>query len=210
MEVFLEDRVIFIIEVVATMAFAISGIRLAAAKDFDWFGAYAVGLITAVGGGTLRDLLLYAPIFWMSNMLYISVTGISMFIVVIFRKNLVKLNHTFFTFDTIGLALYVIIGIQKSIMLGHPMWVAIIMGTISGSFGGVLRDILLNETPLMFRKDVYATACIAGGIMYWLADLIGLGVVFQQIICFITIVVIRFLAITFNLSIPTMTINKKK
>ncbi|MFI3239374.1 MAG: trimeric intracellular cation channel family protein [Bacteroidales bacterium] len=209
MEVFLEDRVIFIIEVVATMAFAISGIRLAAAKDFDWFGAYAVGLITAVGGGTLRDLLLYAPIFWMSNTLYILVTGISMFIVVLFRKNLVKLDHTFFTFDTIGLALYVVIGMQKSIMLGHPIWVAIIMGTISGGFGGVLRDILLNETPLMFRKDVYATACIAGGVMYWLSGLIGLGLVFQQIICFLTIVIIRFLAITFDLSIPVMTINKK-
>ncbi|MFI3239375.1 MAG: trimeric intracellular cation channel family protein [Bacteroidales bacterium] len=208
MEVFLEDRVIFIIEVVATMAFAISGIRLAAAKDFDWFGAYTVGLITAIGGGTLRDVLLDTPVFWMSNTLYISVTGISMLVVVLFRKNLVRLDNTFFTFDTIGLALYVVIGVQKSVMLGHPMWVAIILGTITGTVGSVLRDILINEPPLMFRKDIYATACIAGGMMYWLAGLMSLGLAFQQILCFVTVVVIRFLALIYNWSMPTMPINE--
>ena len=146
---------LLIIEIIGTVAFAISGIRLAAAKDFDWFGAYVVGLVTAIGGGTLRDILLDATPFWMGNPWYVSVTGLSLLYVILFRKLLVKLNSTFFFFDTIGLALFVVIGIQKTLLFDYPMWVAIIMGTITGALGGVIRDILINEEPLIFRKDVY-------------------------------------------------------
>ena len=140
---------LLVIEIIGTIAFAISGIRLAAAKRFDWFGAYVVGLVTAIGGGTLRDILLDAPPFWMVNSWYVSVTGLSLLWVILFRKQLVRLNSTFFIFDTIGLGLFVVIGIQKTLMFGYPMWVAIIMGTITGALGGVIRDILINEVPLI-------------------------------------------------------------
>ena len=132
--------VLLIIEVIGTIAFAISGIRLAAAKEFDWFGAYTIGLVTAIGGGTLRDVLLDIPVFWMQTPLYLLVTGLSLALVIIFRKALVRFNRTLFIFDAIGLALFVVIGIQKTIDVGLPMWVAIAMGTITGSFVGEAFD----------------------------------------------------------------------
>ena len=195
---------LLIIEIIGTVAFAISGIRLAAAKDFDWFGAYVVGLVTAIGGGTLRDILPDATPFWMGNPWYVSVTGLSLLYVILFRKLLVKLNSTFFFFDTIGLALFVVIGIQKTLLFDYPMWVAIIMGTITGALGGVIRDILINEEPLIFRKDVYATACIAGGLVYWFAMLLDLPAEIQAIACATTVIAIRLLAAKYNWYIPVL------
>lgn len=195
---------LLIIEIVGTIAFAISGIRLAAAKKFDWFGAYVVGLVTAIGGGTLRDILLDATPFWMVNGWYVAVTGLSLLYVILFRRQLVKLNSTFFFFDTIGLALFVVIGIQKTLVFDYPMWVAIIMGTVTGALGGVIRDILINEEPLIFRKDVYATACIAGGLVYWFAMLLGFTEEIQQIACAATVITIRLLAAKYDWSIPAL------
>ena len=157
-----------IIEILGTLAFAISGIRLASAKRFDWFGAYVVGLITAIGGGTIRDLLLDTTAFWMLNSIYLTVTAVALLLVIIFGRYLIRLNNTFFIFDTIGLALFVVVGIQKTIAADFPFWIAIIMGTITGAAGGVLRDILINEVPLIFRKEIYAMACVFGGIVYWI------------------------------------------
>lgn len=195
---------LLIVEVIGTLAFAISGIRLAAAKSFDWFGAYTVGLVTAIGGGTIRDLLLNATPFWMENVWYLGVTGLSLLIVITLSRYLVKLNQTFFIFDTIGLALFVVIGIQKTIAFGFPMWVAIIMGTITGAVGGVIRDIFINEEPLIFRKDVYATACIAGGFVYWMIQAIGGTLILQQSLCGATVIILRLLASRYNWSIPTL------
>ena len=200
----MESTLLLIIEIVGTIAFAISGIRLAAAKKFDWFGAYIVGLVTAIGGGTLRDILLDTTPFWMENGWYLAVTGISLAYVIMFRKQLVRLNSTFFFFDTIGLALFVVIGIQKTIAFGYPMWVAVVMGTITGAFGGVVRDILINEVPLIFRKDVYGTACIAGGLIYWRMIITGASPVIQQLTCAATVILIRLLAVKYNWSIPVL------
>lgn len=200
----MESTLLLIIEIVGTIAFAISGIRLAAAKKFDWFGAYIVGLVTAIGGGTLRDILLDTTPFWMENGWYLAVTGISLAYVILFRKQLVRLNSTFFFFDTIGLALFVVIGIQKTIAFGYPMWVAVVMGTITGAFGGVVRDILINEVPLIFRKDVYGTACIAGGLIYWIMIITGASPVIQQLTCAATVILIRLLAVKYNWSIPVL------
>lgn len=200
----MDDLFLLIVEIVGTVAFAISGIRLAAAKNFDWFGAYAVGLVTAIGGGTLRDLMLNTTPFWMLNGWYLGVTGLSLLTVILLKKYLVRLNQTFFVFDTVGLALFVLIGIQKSLEFGYPMWVAIFMGTITGAFGGVLRDILINEEPLIFRKDVYGTACIAGGLVYWGIMLVGGNEMLQQIMCAATVVVLRILAAHYNWSIPIL------
>ena len=200
----MESTLLLIIEIVGTIAFAISGIRLAAAKKFDWFGAYIVGLVTAIGGGTLRDILLDTTPFWMENGWYLAVTGISLAYVIMFRKQLVRLNSTFFFFDTIGIALFVVIGIQKTIAFGYPMWVAVVMGTITGAFGGVVRDILINEVPLIFRKDVYGTACIAGGLIYWIMIITGASPVIQQLTCAATVILIRLLAVKYNWSIPVL------
>lgn len=194
----------FIIEVIGTVAFAISGIRMAAAKHFDWFGAYTVGLVTAIGGGTVRDVLLDIPVFWMQTWWYIAVTGLSLAVVILFKRLLVSHNRLLFIFDTIGLALFVVIGIQKSLALDYPMWVAIIMGIITGAIGGVVRDILINQEPLLFRKDIYATACLAGGAIYWVIDWCNGSEYLAQIACAAAVIAVRILAVHYSWSLPIL------
>ena len=125
-----------------TFAFAISGIRLAAARRFDWFGAYVVGVVTAVGGGTVRDILLNVPPFWMLRPSYLFISMLALIFTIVFRKYVVRLNHTVFIFDTVGIGLFTIVGVAKTFECGYAWWLAIAMGTITGSFGGMIRDIL--------------------------------------------------------------------
>ena len=193
-----------IIEIIGTLAFAISGIRFASAKQFDWFGAYVVGLVTAIGGGTLRDLLLNLPPFWMQNSIYLTVTGIALVAVIVFGKFLIRLQNTFFVFDSIGLALFVVVGIQKSLAVGYPFWVAIVMGTITGAFGGIIRDILINEEPLIFRKDIYALACIVGGIFYWGCYTLQLPDEITQSIAAASVILTRFAAVKYHWGLPVL------
>ncbi len=198
----MEETFLFVIEVLGTVAFAISGIRLAATKGFDWFGAYTVGLVTAIGGGTLRDLLLDIPVFWMQTSWYLVVTGISLATVIVFRSLLVSRDRILFVFDSIGLALFCVIGIQKTLAAGYPMWVATAMGVITGAFGGVIRDILINDEPIIFQKDIYATACLAGGLVYWLMMEAGAEAAWQQISCAIMVIGLRIASLKYNLQLP--------
>lgn len=193
-----------LIDYAGTFAFAISGIRLASAKQFDWFGAYVVGLVTAIGGGTTRDLLLNVTPFWMLQPSYLVVTAVALLFVIFFGKNLIRLNNTFFIFDTIGLGLFVVVGIEKTISFGFPFWVVIIMGMITGSVGGIIRDILINEVPLIFRKDVYALACVLGGIVYYLLNLIGLAPQIVQLGALCSVIVMRVLAVKYHIGLPVL------
>lgn len=187
-----------------TFAFAISGIRLASAKQFDWFGAYVVGLVTAVGGGTLRDILLNATPFWMEQPSYLIISALALLYVIVFKKYLIRLNNTLFTFDAIGLGLFVVVGISKTLAFGFPMWVAIVMGTITGSFGGMTRDILINEEPLVFRKDIYALACVFGGIVYYFCILLDIGDSLTQLLAAISVFVVRVVAVKYHISVPVL------
>ncbi|MDR1403111.1 MAG: trimeric intracellular cation channel family protein [Tannerellaceae bacterium] len=187
-----------------TFAFAISGIRLASAKQFDWFGAYVVGVVTAVGGGTVRDILLNDTPFWMTQPSYLIVSGFALLFVIIFKKYVIKLNNTFFIFDAIGLGLFVIVGIVKTLDFGFPIWVAIVMGTITGSFGGMIRDILINEVPLVLRKDIYALACVFGGIAYWGCLQFALPSALSQFISAVTVFSVRILAVKYHISVPVL------
>ena len=200
----MEITLAFILEVIGTVAAAISGIRLAATKKFDWFGAYTVGLVTAIGGGTLRDLLLDIPVFWMQTWWYLGVTALSLLTVVAFKSFLVKQDRILFIFDSIGLALFCVIGIHKTLAIDYPMCVATVMGIVTGAFGGVIRDILINEEPLVFRKDIYATACLAGATVYWILLETGCDVTTQQLSCAATIIGLRFLTLRYNLSLPVL------
>ena len=195
---------LYIVEIIGTFAFAISGIRMAARKRFDLFGAYVVGLVTAIGGGTLRDLLLDVTPFWMGDSIYLIVTAVALLLVIVLRKNILRFENTFFIFDTIGLALFVVVGIQKSHDLGFPFWVAVIMGTLTGAFGGILRDILVNEEPLIFRKDIYASACIFGGIVYWISIRMGVNDIVTQILAAAGVIATRIMAVRFKWTLPTL------
>lgn len=185
-----------------TFAFAISGIRLAAALRFDWFGAYVVGVVTAVGGGTVRDILLNVPPFWMLQPSYLFISMLALIFTIVFRKYVVRLNHTVFIFDTVGIGLFTIVGVAKTFECGYAWWLAIAMGTITGSFGGMIRDILINQTPLIFRKDIYAMACLIGGAVYVGLMYTTLPIEIIQFIAAFIVVAVRFVSVKYHISIP--------
>ena len=193
-----------IIEFLGTFAFAISGIRHAAAKNFDWFGGYVCGIAVAIGGGTIRDVMLGTTPFWMTSPFYMLCTALALLFVVTFARSIEPLKNAWFVFDTLGLALFTIAGIQKSVMLGQPYWVAIIMGCITGSAGGVIRDVLLNNEPVIFRKEIYAMASVLGGLVYWLVIHIDNSVELAATVSFGVTCTIRALAVKYHLSLPKL------
>ncbi|MBO8479162.1 MAG: trimeric intracellular cation channel family protein [Bacteroidetes bacterium] len=193
---------ITIIDYLGTFAFAISGIRLAAAKSFDLFGAYVVGFVTAVGGGTLRDLMLDVTPFWMEQPSYVIITALALVFVAIFRKQVVRLDNTFFIFDAIGIGLFTVVGVEKSIAAGYPVWVNIIMGAITGAAGGMFRDIFINEVPLIFRKDIYALACVGGGVAYYICLWLGCSHIVVQVTAAVAVILIRVLSVKFGICLP--------
>ena len=177
---------------------------MASGKQIDWFGAYIIGLVTAIGGGTLRDVLLDVTPFWMLDVKYIITTGLALVAILMFGDKLFKLGSTLFLFDTIGLGLFTIVGITKSIDAGLPFWVCIIMGTITGSVGGVVRDVLLNEVPLIFRKDIYALACVAGGGVYFICNYFTFYTDVTALVAALTVIVFRLLAVKFHIHLPQL------
>lgn len=193
-----------IIEFLGTFAFAISGIRHAAEKTFDWFGGYVCGIAVAIGGGTIRDVMLGTTPFWMTSPFYMLCTAFALLVVVVFSRWIERLQNAWFVFDTLGLALFTIAGIQKSIAFGQPYWVAIIMGCITGAAGGVIRDIMLNKEPVIFHKEIYAMASVIGGLAYWLPMHLGQSVELSVIISFCVTCLIRFLAVRYHLSLPKL------
>ena len=193
-----------IIEILGTLAFAISGIRHAAAKHFDWFGGFVCGFAVAIGGGTLRDVMLGLPPFWMTSPLYIVCTIVAQIFVISFSRMLRRLDNAWFFFDTLGLASFTITGIQKTIECGYPFWVAIIMGCITGAAGGVIRDVLLNKTPVVLRKEIYAMASIVGGLLYWVLTDMNVNMAITGVATFVFIVTIRILAVKYHISLPVL------
>ena len=195
---------ITLVDYIGTFVFAISGIRLAAAKQFDWFGAFVIGLVTAVGGGTIRDVLLNNTPFWMLEFNYMMITASALIIVIIFGKKLIHFYETIYIFDAIGLGLFTVVGIEKSIQAGFPMWVSIFMGTITGAAGGVLRDILINEEPLIFRKDIYAIACIIGGFVFFGCEYFNSPHELTIALTSLSIIAIRVVAVKYHINLPTL------
>lgn len=193
-----------IIELLGTFAFAISGIRHAAAKHFDWFGGYVCGVAVAIGGGTIRDVMLGVTPFWMTAPVYLICTAVALGVVILFAKYMEFLSNTWFVFDTLGLALFTIVGIQKSIACGQPFWVAIIMGCITGAAGGVIRDVLLNNEPVIFRKEIYAMASVLGGLTYWALLELDMPLMVIVTASFFVTCAIRFLAVRYHLSLPVL------
>ena len=200
----LYSTVMKIIEVLGTFTFVVSGIRQASAKHFDWFGGFVCGIAVAIGGGTIRDVMLGVTPFWMTSSLYMSCAVLALLFTVVFSRSLKKLDNAWFVFDTLGLGLFTVAGIQKTLECGHPFWVAIIMGCITGSAGGVMRDVFLNNIPVIFQKEIYATACVAGGFIYWGLALLNLSVTWMAAITFVVVCSIRFLAVKYHITFPTL------
>ena len=203
-----------LLDLTGTFSFAISGIRLASGKQVDWFGAYLVGLATAIGGGTVRDLLLDVTPFWMLDGKYFLATGAALLATLLFKDKIFRWSNTLFLFDAIGLGLFTIVGISKSIAAGLPFWVCIVMGTITGSVGGVIRDVLLNEVPLLLRKDIYALACVAGGVVYFVCIYLHLSMNLTELIAALVVILVRVISLKFHIHLPILnsikTSNNKK
>lgn len=193
-----------LLDLIGTFVFAISGIRLASRKQIDWFGAYIIGLVTAIGGGTARDLLLDTTPFWMLDSKYFITTGIALLTTILFKDKLFKWGNTLFLFDAIGLGLFTIVGISKSVDAGFPFWVCILMGAITGSLGGVIRDVLLNEVPLLLRKDIYALACVTGGIVYFICIHFSIPVTVIELIAAFVVILVRLVAVKFHIHLPVL------
>lgn len=193
-----------LIEFVGTFAFALSGVRLASAKQFDIFGAWIVGMATAIGGGTMRDIMLGVNPFWMTNSSYFICCALAVLSVMFLGKFLIRVNNTWFIFDTIGLALFNVIGIEKTLNMGFPYWTAITMGSITGAAGGVIRDVFINEVPLIFRKEIYALACVAGGVVYATCHYMGLSLEINAMLSIASVVVIRMLAVRYQWRLPVL------
>lgn len=193
---------ITILEYVGVFVFAISGIRMSATKFFDWFGGFVVGFVTAVAGGTMRDLLLGTKVFWLESPSYFLITIISLVAVLLFRKLIVKLDYTFFIFDSIGLGLFVIVGFEKALYFDQPYWIACVMGVTTGILGGIVRDIFINELPVIFRREIYALACFAGCISFIILDVLNCPKMITELFSASVVIMIRFLAVKYKWKIP--------
>ena len=192
-----------LIDILGTFSFAVSGAFFAMEKKLDPFGVLILSFVTAIGGGTLRDIMIgNLPVGWLRDetatvVIFIGAIG-SMF----FGQWLKKINTTLFLFDALGLGLFTIIGIQKAMELNFSLGVCVALGTITASFGGVIRDVLLNNVPLVFRKEIYALASIIGGLIYYLLTKTALNDDAAKIICILLIFGIRLLAVKYKLSLP--------
>jgi len=194
---------LFVIDILGTFSFAVSGAFLAMQKKLDPFGVLVMSFVTAIGGGTLRDMMIgNLPVSWLGSASTPLVIFIAAIMSMLFGRLLRQLNTALFLFDALGLGLFTIIGIELGIARHFGVGVCIALGTITACFGGVIRDVLLNDVPLLFRKEIYAMACIAGGGIYFLSRNINLDSDIAKIICIVIIFAIRVVAVRYKLSLP--------
>lgn len=195
----------YLLDILGTMAFAISGVLTALNKKMDPFGVFVIAFVTAVGGGTLRDVLIgRTPVGWMLDLNYVYMIITGFFLALIFRKKLDKFRTSLFLFDTIGLGVFTLIGLEKGIAIGlHPV-ICVALGTMTACFGGVIRDILCNDIPVIFRKEIYATICMIGGFVFFILRKLN---VTEDVVYLSTsgiIILIRLLAVKFRWSLPAV------
>lgn len=195
----------FAIDILGTIAFAISGVLVAMEKKLDLFGVLIIAFVTAVGGGTLRDMLIgNTPVVWMRESVYIFTILGTVIFAILFVNQLKYLRKTLFLFDTIGIGLFTMVGIEKGLSAELMPIICIILGTITASFGGVIRDILCNEIPVIFHKEIYATACILGGISYFLLIQLPIDGAYAYIVAILIIILVRILAVKFHIALPSI------
>ncbi|MEW5676010.1 trimeric intracellular cation channel family protein [Flavobacterium enshiense] len=194
-----------LLDILGTMAFAVSGALTAMNKKLDPFGVFIIAFVTSVGGGTLRDVLIgRTPVGWMLNLNYVYVIILGYFLAVIFRKKLDRFRTSMFLFDTIGLGVFTLIGLEKGLEINlHPV-ICIALGTMTACFGGVTRDILCNEIPVIFRKEIYATICIVGGAFFFLMKALNLPQDLLYLLTSLLIIAIRLMAVIFHWSLPAL------
>lgn len=187
---------IYTLDILGTLVFAISGALAAIDKKFDLVGTLILSLVTAVGGGTLRDILIgQTPVAWMKDLNYLWLIFLALTLTYFFKDHILKLRKSMFLFDTIGIGLFTILGLQKTLNIGLSPVIAVLMGAVSAVFGGVIRDVLSNEVPLIFRKEIYASACVVGGIVFLILEEIFTVTQINMIISISVVFLIRYFAV---------------
>lgn len=194
-----------LLDIIGTLAFAMSGAVTAMNKKLDPFGVFIIAFVTAVGGGTLRDIMIGStPVGWMLDLNYVYVIIVGYVLAIIFRKKFDHLRKSLFLFDTIGLGVFTLIGLEKGINVGlHPV-ICIALGTMTACFGGVIRDILCTEIPIIFRREIYATICILGGIVFFVLRKLNLESDVLYLTTSLVIISVRLMAVKFKWYLPTL------
>ena len=194
-----------LIDILGTISFAVSGVFAAMQKKLDLFGVLVIAFITAAGGGTLRDMLLGdLPVSWMRNLIYPVLIIVTTVVTILFRKIVGNFQATLLLFDSLGLGFFTVFGLQKGIAFDLHPGICIALGTITGCFGGVIRDISLGSIPLIFQKEIYASASILGGVAYFLLLLIPISQNFIETIVIAIIFAMRIVVVYFKLSLPSI------
>jgi len=198
-------ELIYVVSMSAVAVSAITGVLEAGRKPMDLFGVVLVALTSALGGGTIRDLLLERPVFWVADQTYLVAAiaaGVATFVLV----RLARLPANLFLVpDALGLALFTVVGTQVALTLGAPWFVATFLGVVTGVFGGVLRDILCNEVPLVFSGELYATASWAGAMVFVALLHAGLAGSIASLLAMASIFLTRIAAIHWHLTLPSFT-----
>lgn len=191
------------IEILGTISFAISGSFAAMQRRLDPFGVLIIAFVTSIGGGTVRDLLLGdTPVAWMRDVNYCLLILLTSIATIFFKTHIKKFKVTLFLFDSLGLGLFTMLGIQKGIVFGLSPGICIALGTITGCFGGIIRDTLLNTIPIIFRKEVYATACIMGGILYFTLLYFNLKEDLAKVAVIAFIFTVRIVVVRYKVTLP--------
>jgi uncharacterized membrane protein YeiH len=200
---------IYGIDLLGTMVFAISGAMAANRYGIDIFGATFMGFVTAIGGGSLRDVFLNIRPVWVEDGNYLIAIFVGVFISILFNKHLDSFARTLFLFDALGIGFFTVVGVEKSLAYESSAIAAVMLGMFSACMGGVIRDVLMNVTPLILRKEIYASACLAGAITYVLLTLTPIHENLNAFISATVVFGIRFLSVKYNLSLPTVQVMEK-
>lgn len=195
----------YLLEIIGTIAFAMSGALTAMNKKLDPFGVFIVAFVTAVGGGTLRDVMIgKTPVAWMLDLVYVYIIIVGFILAILFRKKLDKFRRSLVLFDTIGLGVFTIIGLDKGVEIGLNPAICIALGTMTACFGGVIRDILCNDIPVIFHREIYATVCILGGIVFFALRYLNLNSDLIYVITVAVIIISRMLSVKYNWCLPSL------
>lgn len=207
----IELSIFNILDLLGTIAFAISGALSAMNRRLDLFGIFIIAFVTAIGGGTVRDVLIGStPVNWMENIIYIYLIGAVTIFAIIFRNKLNYLKKSLFLFDTIGLGVFTITGVEMGVQNDLDPIISIAIGAMTGTFGGVIRDILCNEIPVIFRKEIYATACLIGGLAFVILHELGVSTDIIYIATSLTVISIRLVVVKYHISLPSFYPTSKK
>ncbi len=199
----MEFDLLYILDLLGTFSFALSGALHAAKKRLDLFGVFITAFLTALGGGTTRDILLgNTPVSWIRDLNYIALVLFAVILCAFAHRILIRLSQTFFLFDSIGIGVFTIVGIRIALSLSIHVVIAVCMGMVTAVFGGILRDVFLNSIPLILRKEIYATACLIGGTIYVILESLALNSDLTLVITIVIIIMIRVISVKYKLSIP--------